>query len=122
MRLLPLITCAALGLASCGGGSSETIIAVQVVDFEGSSLGAVPVTAEQRSIGGAGQAVNVTDPIETQTDGKGVAYLSVEPAKDYRVEVELALPSDPGCSYVGGSWVSSANPEVTITLDRKVCT
>ncbi len=121
MKLLPLIACAALGLAACGS-EPDPVVAVQVVDFQGSTLGAVPVKAEQRELSGNGRTSDVVDTIETETDRSGIAYLEVEPTKDYRVEVELELPADPGCSYVGSSWVSSANPAVTITLDRKVCT
>jgi hypothetical protein len=59
--------------------------------------------------------------IKATTDGNGFAYLEVEPAKDYRVSVELEVPRDPGCSYKASGWVSSANPEIVITLDRKTC-
>lgn len=122
MRIPALAAIVVFGLSACGGGASETLISVRVVDFAGSTLGAVPVIAEQRSLAQAGETVEILDTITTSTDKDGVAYLKVEAAKDYRVSVELDLPSDPGCSYKATSWVSSANPDVVITLDRKVCT
>lgn len=122
MRIPALAAIVVFGLSACGGGASETLISVQVVDFAGSTLGAVPVIAEQRSIAQAGESVEILDTITTSTDKDGLAYLKVKAAKDYRVSVELELPGDPGCSYKATSWVSSANPDVVITLDRKVCT
>ena len=122
MRIFALVATAALGLSACGAiGESEAVVTVRVVDFDGSTLGAVPVTAELRTIAEVGVPSQTLDVINTSTDGAGIAYITVKETKDYWVNAELEVPSDPGCSYVASTWVSSANPEVELKLTQKRC-
>lgn len=120
MKFRVVLMAAAFGLAACGG-STETVVTVQVVDFEGSTLGGIPVTAERRSLPKAGTPSEVLDTITTKTDGVGVAYLSIDPDGDYLVNASLNLPNEPGCAYEASGWVSVASPKSRLQLEKKFC-
>lgn len=122
MKRLSFLAALSLSLAACGGTDAEAaIVKVHVLDVDGTTLGAVPVTAELRSTPQAGVKSEVLDFTEASTDGSGVAYLQLREAKEYRVNARLDLPNEAGCAWVASGWVNSGRIETTLKLDKKIC-
>jgi hypothetical protein len=122
VKRLSILAVLALSLAACGyGGAEVAIVQVQVLDVDGTLLGAVPVSAELRTTPQAGVQSEVVDFTEGITDGEGYAYLEVRQAEEYRVSARLDLPSEPRCAWVASGWVNSDRIGIKLQLEKKVC-
>ncbi len=123
MKRLSILAVLALSLTACGNGDAEaSIVKVQVLDVDGTLLGAVPVSAELRTTPQAGVQSEVVDFTQGITDGEGYAYLELRPAEEYRVSARLDLPAETGCAWVASGWVNSDRTGTKLQLERKVCT
>lgn len=122
VKRLLILAVFALSLAACGSSDAEvSIVKVQVLDVDGTLLGAVPVSAELFTTPQAGVQSEVVDLKQGITDGEGYAYLELRPAEEYRVSARLDLPGEAGCALVASGWVNSNRLGTKLQLEKKVC-